>query len=220
MILASKPSKRVLALGNKLGLETAGAIARDRQTDLAILGQDGLGPRAVAAVAAAAPSRIALFVTEMIGKLGAQRPLDQRLLQLLENPVIAGQIFRLLIARQQLVEQLGGNRRFRFRNRPHVSLHQKVNSQKPAYTLFRTPSATERCWFNHDAIFVRWRSPRCGVQWVGDVAAPLRARAGCGRAADVDRGREHERGPALADGGRPRLGGRGGRWRISPIILN
>jgi hypothetical protein len=31
-----------LALGDQLWLETAGAIARDRNVDLAILGQDGL----------------------------------------------------------------------------------------------------------------------------------------------------------------------------------
>src|SRR4029077_546297 len=93
----------------------------------------------VAAVAFAAACRIALLVAEMVGQLRPERALDQRLLQLFEKTAISGQVFRLLIVSKQLIQQLRCNRRIG----RHVSLLDKVNSQKPAYTFFRTPSSHE-----------------------------------------------------------------------------
>lgn len=66
-----------LALGHQLRLETAGAT-RNRKIDFAVLGQDRFRARAVAAVAALAPGRTALFVAEMIADLCSEGPLDQR----------------------------------------------------------------------------------------------------------------------------------------------
>ena len=40
----------------------------------------------------------------MVRQLGAQRPLEQRLLELLEQAVLAQQVFRLLVAGQKLVK--------------------------------------------------------------------------------------------------------------------
>ena len=116
--MSSKPSKRVWPFGDQLRLEAAGAIARNRDIDLAILGQDRLRAGAVAAVAAAAAGRIALLVAEMLGQLGPKRTLDQRLLQLLEQPVLSGQIFGLLIVSKQLIQKFRCNRRIS----RHVSL--------------------------------------------------------------------------------------------------
>jgi hypothetical protein len=48
-------------------LEAAGTIARHRNLDLAILGQERLRARPVAAVAFAASCRIALLIAEMLG---------------------------------------------------------------------------------------------------------------------------------------------------------
>ena len=125
-----------LALRDQLRLEAAGPVARDLDVDLAVLGQDRLRARAVAAVAAAAARRVALLVAQMRRQLRPERTLDQRLLQPFEQPVVAGQVLRLLIVGKQLIQKLRINRR-----RRHVSLLQKVNSQKPAYTAFLTPSS-------------------------------------------------------------------------------
>ena len=93
-----------LAFGDQLRLEGAGPIARHRNLDLAILGQERLRACPVAAVAFAASCRIALLIAEMLGQLRSQRSLDQRLLQLLEQPVLSGQVLRLLIASKQLIK--------------------------------------------------------------------------------------------------------------------
>jgi len=70
------------------------------------LAQNRLRAGAVAAVATAAASRVASLIAKMLCQLGSQRALDQRLLQPLEKPLIAGQVFRLLIVSKQLIEQL------------------------------------------------------------------------------------------------------------------
>src|SRR5262252_1817172 len=85
-----------------------------------------------------AACRIALLVPEMVGQLRPKRALDQRLLQLFEKTAISGQVFRPLIVSEQLIQQLRCNRRIG----RHVSLLDKVNSQKPPYTVFLTPSIT------------------------------------------------------------------------------
>src|SRR6478672_5671570 len=72
----------------------------------------------------------------MLAQLGPKRALDQRLFQLFEQPVLSGQVLRLRVVRKQFVQKFGGNRRIS----RHVSLPLKVNSQKPTYTLFLTPS--------------------------------------------------------------------------------
>src|SRR6478609_6993327 len=72
----------------------------------------------------------------MLAQLGPKRALDQRLFQLFEQPVLSGQILGLRVVRKQFVQKFGGNRRIS----RHVSLPLKVNSQKPTYTLFLTPS--------------------------------------------------------------------------------
>jgi hypothetical protein len=77
-----------LALGHDLRLEAAVAIARHIDLDRSILGQHRLGRGSVAVVARPAAGRIALLVAEMVRQLGAQRPLEQRLLELLEQAVL------------------------------------------------------------------------------------------------------------------------------------
>ena len=93
-----------LALGDQLRLEAADAVAWHRNVDLAILGQDRLCARSVAAVAAAAARRIAFLVAQVLGQLGPERPLDQRLLELLEKPIVARQVFGLLVVSKQLIQ--------------------------------------------------------------------------------------------------------------------
>jgi hypothetical protein len=87
-----------LALGDQLRLEAASAIARHRDLDLAVFGQDGLRADPIAAVAPATSCGIALLIAEMLGQLRSQRTLDQRLLQPPKQPIIAGQVLRLQLA--------------------------------------------------------------------------------------------------------------------------
>src|SRR5215207_8599871 len=93
-----------LALGDQLRLEAASPVAWHSDVDLAVLGQDRLREGAVTAVAAAATGRIPLLVAKMIAQLRAERPLNQRLLQLLEKPVRTREVFRLLIVSKQLIQ--------------------------------------------------------------------------------------------------------------------
>ena len=93
-----------LALGHDLRLEGAVAIARHVDIDRSVLGQHRLGIAAVAVVAGPPAGGIALLVAEMMRQLGTERPLEQRLLELLEQAVFAQQVFRLLIAGQKLVK--------------------------------------------------------------------------------------------------------------------
>src|SRR6266516_149415 len=125
-----------LALGDQLRLEAARPVARHRKLDLAVLGEDRLRARAVAAVAAAAAGRITLLVTQVFGQLHSERALDQRPLELLKKPIFPRQVLGLLIVSKQLIQQFRCNRHVG----RHVSLPSKVNSQKPAYTFFLTPS--------------------------------------------------------------------------------
>ncbi len=87
--LAHRPATRVeaqnlivetvemrLALGDQARLETAGPVAWVGYIDLAILGQDRLRACAVAPVARAKASRIALLKTHRLSQLCAGRQLD------------------------------------------------------------------------------------------------------------------------------------------------
>lgn len=68
--------------------------------------------RRVAAAAACVADRIGdrlvLVVPQMLGHLGIQRLLDQQLRQLLEQAVLADQVFRLPVVSQQARQQLVG----------------------------------------------------------------------------------------------------------------
>jgi hypothetical protein len=93
-----------LALGHDLRFKGAITIARHLDLDRSVLGQDRLGRGPIAVVARPAAGRIALLVAEMVRQFGAQRSLEQRLLELLEQAVLTQQVFRLLVARQKLVK--------------------------------------------------------------------------------------------------------------------
>jgi hypothetical protein len=72
--------KMRLSLGDQLGLEAAGTVAGNGNLHLAVLGQDRLGACPVAAIAAAAASRITLLVAQVLAQFRPERTLDQRLL--------------------------------------------------------------------------------------------------------------------------------------------
>src|SRR5215212_7832046 len=93
-----------LTLGDQQRLEAAGPVAWHRNVDLAILGQDRLRAGPVAAIAAAAAGRIALLVAKMLAQFRTKRPLNQRLLQLLEKTVRACEVLGLLIVSKQLIQ--------------------------------------------------------------------------------------------------------------------
>ena len=68
--------KAGLPLGHELRLEGAVAVARNRDLDRAVVADHGFARIAVATVAAAAASRGALLVAQMLCQLGAERSLQ------------------------------------------------------------------------------------------------------------------------------------------------
>jgi hypothetical protein len=95
-----------LPLGDKLRLEAAVAVARHGQFDRAVVAEHGFARMPVAAIAGAAPGRVALLVSQMLAQLGAQRAFQQPLLQLPEQPFLAEQIRRRAVPLQQLFDEL------------------------------------------------------------------------------------------------------------------
>ena len=72
--------------------------------------------RTAASYTAAAAGRIALLVAQVICQLRTQRPLQQRLLQPAEQPVITQQVLRPFLVGQKLIQQ--------FRSQCHRIRHQ------------------------------------------------------------------------------------------------
>jgi len=97
-----------LVLGNQLWLEATVPITRDLDRQLAELALEGLAAAPVARVAGHVGDRFVLVVTEVLGHLRIQRPLDQPFGQLFEQAVLADQVFGLLVVGQQAAKQLVG----------------------------------------------------------------------------------------------------------------
>jgi len=105
-ILSSKPAQRVWCLGISWGSKLP---CRSRGISI------GSSPNSPLSVLRLRPLRagrvgdwLVLVVTEVLGHLRIQRPLHQQLGQLLEQAVLADQVFRLLVVGQQAAEQLVG----------------------------------------------------------------------------------------------------------------
>jgi len=79
--LVVKPREAPLVLGDEQRLEAAGSVSWDLDTDRAVVSEHGLTGTAVAVVGALLGTGIARVVSQVMGQLGAQRPLDQRLLE-------------------------------------------------------------------------------------------------------------------------------------------
>jgi hypothetical protein len=91
---------------HNLRLEAGLAITWHRTVDFAKVTFQFLFTGAIAAVTTAIAHRIVLFVAQMRGQFGFHRTLDQGLGQLLEQPVFAHDVFRLLVVGQQLVNHV------------------------------------------------------------------------------------------------------------------
>ena len=126
-----------LAFGHDLRLEAAVAVARHLDLDRPILGQHRLGVGPVAVVAGPSAGGIALLITKMVRQLGAQRPLEQRLLQLLEQAFLAQQVLRLLVAGQKLVKMF-------WLDRHRVVPFVRLPTDCP-HTIFLTLPGLARC---------------------------------------------------------------------------
>src|SRR5271167_1020349 len=121
--LIVKAIEPCLALRDELRLKGAGPVAGNENLNFPVLAQKRLRACAVAAITASPSGRVALLVAQMLRQLRAERPLNQSLLKVLEKPIVAGQILRLAIVRQKLIEQIRGYRRLRL----HVSSPFRVN---------------------------------------------------------------------------------------------
>ena len=115
---------------------TCSPIPRHLDAELPILGQDGFGAGAIAAVTTAASRRVPLLIAQVIRQLGTKGPLNQGFLEPLEQPLLARQILRLFVAGKQLVQKF----RCKCCQCHRESLQARLNSQKPSYTELLTPS--------------------------------------------------------------------------------
>jgi len=78
--LLVEAGEAALVLGDELRIETSVTIARNRQLELAAVGQNRLGTAAVAVIA----GRLLGILAQMVVHLGIEHPLGQRLLELVE----------------------------------------------------------------------------------------------------------------------------------------
>ena len=90
-------------LGDQLRLKGAVTISGTLNQQLAKLTLQGLLAFAITGVAGQILYRLVLAVAELIGHLGFQRFLDQQFRELLEQPVLANQVFGLSVISQQAV---------------------------------------------------------------------------------------------------------------------
>ena len=83
-----------LVLGDELRLEAAMAVAWHFDGQFAELALEGLLALAVAGVASGVGHRLVAFMAQVLSQLGVQGSLDQQLGQLLEQAVLADEVFR------------------------------------------------------------------------------------------------------------------------------
>ena len=84
------------------------AVAWHFDGQLAKLPLEGLLALAVSGVAGGVGHRFVAFMAQVLSQLGVQGSLDQQLGQLLEQAVLADEVFRLLVVGQQARQQFFG----------------------------------------------------------------------------------------------------------------
>lgn len=104
LVIEARPAGLVLA--DELGFEGALAVARNVQRPLAELSLERLRAMPVAGIASDICHRVALVVAQVFGHFGFAAAPYQHLGQLLEQTILAYQIFGILVVRQQAVGQL------------------------------------------------------------------------------------------------------------------
>ena len=120
-----------LVFADQPRLETAVPVARHGERQRAVIRQHGLAAAPIAMIRGVFGLGPARHITEMVAQLGAQGPLDDRLLEPADSAVeLLGRQWPLA---HESIENLGGNGRqgrfrhgrFRFRgiNTPHVMPH-------------------------------------------------------------------------------------------------
>jgi hypothetical protein len=106
MTWSSKPLMRLRALAHELGIEARVAVARGVDLDRPVFAHDGLARMAVARICAVAPLGRAFGVAEVVGHLGLEGALDQRLLQLVDETLFAEQLLVVAGVSHQFIDQL------------------------------------------------------------------------------------------------------------------
>src|SRR5439155_10550501 len=94
-----------LMLRHDLRLEAPLAVPRRLQLDLAEIPFYRLRAGSVARVPTVVSRRIVLLVSQVVRQLGAHRPLDQSLRELLQQPRLANEVLGFLIILDQLVQK-------------------------------------------------------------------------------------------------------------------
>ncbi len=125
--LLVQPVDPGLALGDQAGLEAALPVARSLDLERAVLALHGLAAHAVAPVRLHERRLLPVLVAQVLGQLGAQHPLHQRLPEILHQPAVAQLVLRPLAALQQLIQH---------------ALLSSQHGPAPPYTKDRTLSNT------------------------------------------------------------------------------
>ena len=86
------PGQPPLPFRDNLRLETGIAVTRHGDFHRPRIGENPLGPVAVAGIAAITPGRVVLAIAEMVIQLAFQRALDHHLRQLAQQAAVAGQL--------------------------------------------------------------------------------------------------------------------------------
>ena len=106
--LVVKAAPAGLVLGDELGLERARAVAWDFNGQGAKVAFECFFAAPISGVASFIGDHLVLVMTQVVGHLGLKCPLDQGLGQLLQQAVLAYQIFGLFVVCQQCVNQVSG----------------------------------------------------------------------------------------------------------------
>jgi hypothetical protein len=106
--LVVKAAPAGLVLGDDLRLECASAVAGDFNGQFTEVTLESFLAAPVAGVTGLVGHQFILAMTQVVSQLGLQRAFNQGFGELLEDAVLANQILRLLVVRQQCVYQFGG----------------------------------------------------------------------------------------------------------------
>jgi len=95
--LVIKAGPAGLVLGDELGFESGVAIARHFNRQFAEFALEYRPAFAIAGVAGGISNRLASGVAQVLGHLGLQPSFHQGFGEMLEQPVLANQVFRFLV---------------------------------------------------------------------------------------------------------------------------
>jgi hypothetical protein len=145
--LVVKAAPAGLVLGDDLRLERASAVAGDFNGQFTKVAFEGFLAASVAGVAGLVGHQFILAMTQVVSHFGLQRAFNQGFGELLEDAVLANQVFRFLVVRQQASISSVGNG---FISTVIIApCKTAVSCQKTVYTKLLTPPPSLSGWVHY-----------------------------------------------------------------------